>query len=74
MWKRGRWVQTAAERVTGAGVAPLLEELGWSRTRLACELDTRQQSISQWASQPDRRLSVLATYTLRAVRRKYAAK
>jgi len=62
------WAEDAPLRMAGRDVAELRGELGWTQARLALELGTKQQQVAAWESEPEKQLSGLASYALRAVR------
>ena len=71
MWDGRRWRELLVDRLTGADVRRLREQLGWTQERLAREIGTRQQTVTDWETQPEKRLAGLASYALRAVAREH---
>jgi len=72
MWDGRRWVSANTERMTGAEVRALRERLKWTQARLAREVGLHQPQVAHWEQAPDKPLTPLATFALRAVERQYS--
>jgi len=72
VWERGRWMPAHTERLSGEDVRKIRERLGWTQSRLAREIGTKQPQVAAWESAAQKRLSGLASYALRAVEKVHA--